>query len=71
MATLSEHVAAIEAAIQAARDDGCVIDPEFYYVDWWGELKVSSYEISIARNKRDKGGIMHRDESMIFLDGSV
>lgn len=72
MATISEHVAAIQAAIQAARDDGYLIEWDFSYVDWgWAGRDVSTVEAHLYRNRRGSDGIMRQVEREMILDDFV
>ena len=70
-ATLSEHVAAIQAAFQAARDDGCLVEWDFSYIDWWGEREVGTIEGHLYRNKRGDDGVMRQIERELFLEGDI
>lgn len=69
--TLEEHVSALRAALEAARGDGYLIDFDFEYTEWWGDLQVSSLEVSLYRNKRGADGIMRVEERSAFLTKDV
>lgn len=71
MATLSEHVAAIQAAIQAARNDGYLIEWDFSYIEWYDEREVSTVEAHLYRNRRGSDGIMRQVEREMILDEFV
>jgi len=71
MATLSEHVASVQAALQAARDDGYLIEWDFSHTDWWGELEVSEVRAGLYRNRRDADGIMRVEERANFLEAYI
>jgi len=57
MATVSEHVAAVQAALQAARDDGYLFQawPDVGHID-------SHVDLMLIRNKRGSDGVMRNEE---------
>ena len=71
MATLSEHVAAVQAAIQAAREDGYLLGWDFdhdYSVDY---PLVEEVSLSLYRNRRGEDGIMRQVERELVLEAYV
>ena len=58
MATLSEHVAAVQAAIQAAREDG------YLFQGWPDDYDgfASMVDLMFVRNKRGEDGVMRNVE---------
>ena len=71
MATLSEHAATIQAAIEAARSDGCLLDWDFSYIEWWGETEVSTVNLALYRTKRGEDGVMRVDERARVLEADI
>lgn len=68
MATLSEHAAAIRAAVESARSDGCLLDWGFGY----GELyDVQFVELALYRTRRDSKGIVRVEERKEVLEVDV
>ncbi len=62
-ATLSEHVAAIQAAIKAAREDGYLL--QGWTMDWFEDSV--EVDLMLVRSKRGKDGVM-RNESMALIE---
>lgn len=69
--TGKEHAEAIRAAIQAARDEGYLIDWDFYYIDWWGHREVSEVVMGLYRSKRGADGVMRVDEQAEILSEDI
>lgn len=69
--TIDEHIAAIKSALEAARQDGYLVEGVFFYASWWGEREVSSFEMGLYRCERGADGIMRVKERGMFLEGDV
>jgi len=57
--------------MDAARKDGVLLDWDFSYTDWWGEIEVSSVTLSLYRNRRGADGIMRVDERATALEVDI
>ena len=75
LATLSAHVTALHAAIQAAREDGYLLGWDFDYGYSYGysvdHSWVEEVSLSLYRNRRGEDGIMRREEEATVLEAYV
>jgi len=72
MAAIEEHVENIKAAIQAAREDGYLVDFEFDYDYYtYDYTYVDRVTVSLARNRRGEDGIMRQVECETFLEADI
>jgi hypothetical protein len=65
MATISEHVASVQAAIKAARDDGYLTCWDFTYDSC--DMEVKSVDLSFYRVSRGADGFMRVVEMETIL----